>query len=492
MAEPIPFKLEDIKRAGVENVLQADIIEIELCSLKPRHYSITGTAKLSLSDGREQKIFFKRHAPGPLQGDTFATRENLLNFHLKESGYLDNIYSMAAPPLVPRLLGRITDLSSSLYILFTECIDSPCARDSYFNLSQEMQKEKDAGSSALSGLEERKIQLLQQDLGQIARFNGICNAHVNSLPEHLTGSLDDMFEMQRQYLPKRVAHYLKRAVHYAEGGGKEGKKFKQKRAQQLIQRKGIDLEKRLFDIFEFRSKISYVKRLQHGDLRLDHNFGGVFCDLEDFGYYPSQQDIVTYTSHELATPPVNQLPLLLANYLILEKKYGAKHPPATEKLPATTKVDDLEQLVDAKIGVEYFANFLVGYLSGAIEDDIIVNGARKKYSNGFLKEMLREYPGYTPDKFQKSRMRHVMELYAFLTTSPEAGLLFNQCTNRGSAMAYFFNVGKLLNDLGLAEIDHLEVLDQLSKGSQYSLFFGNGEGKKRSGTPVNYRHLQNF
>src|SRR3989338_3277717 len=181
MAEAPPFKLEDLKAAGIEENLQVSITRFEIDSLKLRHYSITGTVRLYLNNGTEQTVFFKKHTPELHQGDTFATRENLLHFHTREGTNLKLIYNgRHVPPLVPQLLGRRTEPNQALYVLFTEFVDAPCAKDDYLELSKEMQKVGDTNLSAIAVLQEKKIQLLQRDLGQIARFSGLCNTHIPS------------------------------------------------------------------------------------------------------------------------------------------------------------------------------------------------------------------------------------------------------------------------------------------------------------------------
>ena len=258
----------------------------------------------------------------------------------------------------------------------------------------------------------------------------------------------------------------------------------------LLREKGINLRERLEKIVLQRGFINSIMELQHGDCRLQHNFNGTFCDLEDFGRYPWYRDLVTYTSEEIVTPSVSELPALLAHYFVHRWAYLSPQPPVTrqnaadaafqklEEIEAGQNPERLNKLIREEIGISIFADFLVGCLAGMIEEDIIINGARKKPSREYLDRLLPHYPNYSLEKLQSSRMKHIQKLYSLLT-SPDAGYFFQHCSNQEQVMDYFFQMGQLLNDLGLTKIERLVELEPLSKGSQYRFFFAQGLDRGR-------------
>ncbi len=480
MVKPL-LDVPDLRRAGLEEKLRAVINGMSIDSSSPQRHSITGVITVKLGNDREERIFYKAFIP--LVENNRKYLRNLHNLALREEAYLDNIFEKVDPHLVPERLGSLILDPRPPFFLFLRLLEGQPALEKYIELSRRYQNGEHQEELYL----ERRA-LLLADLQQIAHFNGKCNSQKNRFSPALESFMHVAYQSYKEALPRSIEHHLKRAVHwkwggqeYAEGNRRLRNKFSSSKVLKRIRReKELDLRERLQDIFQEREALAANSslELQHGDCRLQHNFKGRFCDLEDFGYHPPYHDIVTYMSEEIAAPSVGELPSLLAYYLILEKACSSKPSRFTANELSMLEdykknngsVEPLNRLIVDKVGTPFFADFVVGYLAGIIEDDIRINGARKKLSKESLAQLLPRYPHYTVDRLHRSRMKHIEEIYT-LITSPDAAGLFQHCSNREGVISYFFHIGKLLNEVGLTRIDHLENLEKPSKSSQYSLFF---------------------
>lgn len=476
------FQLDDLKKAGVESNLEKSINDFTIDIIAQGHYSSTGQVTLRLADGAASTIFFKKGSPTVDRGDSYGKEEYLKIRHLQEGMYLNIIYRQINPSLVPRLLGRLIKEDNTW--LFMKLLEGASAQQDYAQLMAKSQNAlPEEKMKMFTEVLQQKLDFLRRDLRQIAKFNGECHIHRARFPRPIRSFLQKAHQNRRENHSKRLEYYLKRSVHYWHFGGNEMEQFSPDEVYQRIkQEKGVDLGVELSRIETFREKIKLTFKLQHGDCRVQHNFGGAFCDLEDFGYYPVQHDIVTYMSNDAAAPPVSQLPSLLAYYFLFEKAYSSKSSTLTieelEKGVDPRNPGELNRLIKKKIRRKNpFPDFVVGHFAQMLEEDIVIDGVNKKYTSDNIQNILKAYPGLTPDSFQRSKMEHVRNLYRFMT-SVEAGDLFGKCTNRKEVMAYFYHVGKLLTNLGLVNIDGLGYLEKLSKGSQYSLFFGDQHVKR--------------
>lgn len=473
------FDIHDLKKAGLEEKLGKSMEGMHIGTSCPQRHSITGEVIVQLEGGGEEKVFYKAFVPLVEQTESYL--RNLQGFFLREGMYLDHIFELGSG-LVPERLGRLALDQKPPFFLFIRFLDGQTALEKYIELDCQSRN----GEPKKEKHREREGALqtaLLVDLKQIARFNGICNLKKDQFSSTLEGFMHQTYLSYQEALPRSIEHHLKRAVHwkwggeeYAKGQRRPSYRFNSSKVLKRIRReRGFDLRERLQDVFQEREAIAANSslELQHGDCRLQHNFNGVFCDLEDFGYFPPYHDIVTYTSEEIAAPSVGELPALLAYYLIHEKAYSSAPSIFTpEELDevGNYNAEYINKLIVERVGTPVFADFVVGYLAGIIEDDIRINGARKKLSKESLAQLLPRYPHYTVDKLHRSRMKHIEEIYT-LITSPEATGLFQYCSNRKGVISYFFHIGKLLNEVGLTKIDHLENLEKPSKSSQYSLFF---------------------
>lgn len=492
MGKKTLFGADDLRKAGVAESLEREIIGSHISRQERQRHSITGISTLQLDEGTKD-IFFKCHFG---KGKDPKEIAYLQNFHLRDGTYLRIIGEEIRPSLVPHLFGSLANDNEQTFFLFMEYLGEEHAYKKYLSLAAELQTAERSGESdekQARNLEERKLELLGEDLRHIARFNGLCNRHQDIFPAYMQGYMKQIHESQISNLPHYISTYLKRAVHYRLWGGKEfkkekpgGKRFKSEKVRKRIQRElGIDLEERLRELFEFRQAFKYVPELAHGDCRLQHNFNGTFCDLDYFGYHPPYYDVAKYFSEEIATLPVSKLPSLLAYYLLYKRAYSEEDEKESGRMfEQLKKIKDegseLEKMISERVGIREFADFVLGYLMETIEDNIIVNGSRKKFSPEELKCLLPKYPGYTYERLQKSRMDATQRYYHFIT-SVEAGPLFQNCSYPQKVAGWFFQMGKLLNDLSETAIDRLSYLEKIESGSQYTRFFTNGNGKNSNG-----------
>ena len=493
------LNIETIKRSGLEETLKKEIVDFKLLQSDSQHNSLTGIILLTFSDGDDRKIFFKNHFRQPTKDD--PSGENLFSYHHREGTYLDGIHKINST-LVPELYGTLQDHSKNHYLLFTEHLDGPTSLDKHQEFSRRILSTND-NSEKLEIMAE-KLTSLRMDLRQIAKFVGLCHANRNNFPNYLDGLMRGNYERRQVGQIMRLAHYLRRTVHFNEMGGREyflnnkdkirrRKLFEEGKVEKYIrQKKGVHHVYAIKEIFSYRksvypeiSELQIKKKriaLQHGDCRLYHNFNGSFCDVEDFGYYPWHHDVVSFTSEEVVRPPVSELPGLLAYYLVFMNAYSSKSNVFTiqeleqiQELKEVSAHQELERKLSTKIKRDTFSDFVVGYLAGVFEDDIYINGVRKKYTRRKLQKLADQYPGHTVESLQDSKLSHVGDIYNFLT-SVEAGDLFSHCNNRDQVVNYFFHWGNLLEKLGLIEVNDLGRLEKLSRDDhQWMIYFNHNK-----------------
>ena len=173
---------------------------------------------------------------------------------------------------------------------------------------------------------------------------------------------------------------------------------------------------------------------------------------------------------------MNELPGLLAHYLVFMTAYGSKSNIYTiQELEKISGHHDLERKLFGKISQDTFSDFTFGYFAGILEDDILINGVRKKYSRKRLQGLADQYPGHTVESLQHSKLSHINDVYDFLT-SMEAGALFFNCSNRKDVASYFLKWGRLIEDLDILKFNDLGRLDNLSgEDLQWNIYFGNND-----------------
>jgi len=479
MIDNLPFTLEDILTTKIEENLKSKVMGMEFKEIHDQHHSITGVVTVELESGDKKDIFFKKHTPVP--SETSSSTEPPVLLHRREGSVLHILYHNINRTIAPRLLGRITRINEGDFLLLTEYLGENSAKKRFLGIDRKIQT---SSEEERPELERQKLISLREDVRLIAKFNGLCRAHENQIPPYFhtfSGTAEEAYREKQRLRKLRTFNYLLRSIHYKELGGREfqesdgekGRFFDANKVDQYLvhirKSKKVDLPEKLKEIFRLQEAIKTKIRPQIGDCRLDHNIDGKFCDLEDFGYYDWCQDIVTYTSEEIAAPPVNELPGLLAYYLVYERAYGSKsHDYQLRELKELDGEDphDIKRLLSQRVSTTDFADFVIGYLSGVlIENDIILDGVRKKYSPERLQEM---HPGRSLEEIHRAKMEHVEKLYDSFTQSFGEPEILSYCSNGREVKQYFFHLGKLLQDLGLVKIENLNVL---SDGSQWDLFF---------------------
>ena len=460
--------LDQLKRSGLEETLGRAIVNFKLKGLQHQHYSKTFIASLSFEDDSEMDIFCKKHKG--------STNRELFRYHMREVSLLSVIHGINQT-LVPKLFGRISNLDDGELYLFSERLFPPPDSIKYINLERKFLHRKDEDYA------EQKLQFLRDDFRNIAKFNGNCHAQKRQFPPYLQKLLGEVASRRESEKPDKLAHYLRRAVHfkflkgaeYFFNNARSGRPFDEKRTERYIKnKKKLNLVERLERIVDLRGKIQTKTRFQHGDCRPHHNYSGTWCDIEDFGFYREEHDIVTYSNEEICRPYVGDLPGLIAYYMAVERAYSSKSKDFTihelNNLEQTNP-QSIKELIRGRISVQSHANMLAGYLAESLENDIHIHGVRKKYSLKELDKLVGGYPGYGPKKLHSSRLRHIEEIYNF-ATSPQAGILFANCANRHSVIGFFYETGRLLNDLGLTKISGLGHLERLTKKiSQWDFYF---------------------
>jgi hypothetical protein len=467
-AQKTLLTLDQLRRSGLEQSLNREVVDFKLKKLQAQHYSMTFIADLIFKGGYSKEIFCKKHRGTDLQ--------ELVKYNMREAAILDVVHSINQT-LVPRLFGRISDLSVGELYLFSEKLIAPSDSTKYIRLEKKFMHKKDQNYA------EQKLQCLRDDFRAIAKFNGNCQVNRNKFPAYLVKLLREVHKRRELEMPDKLAHYLRRAVHFKflRGkqhiftGGTSGWAFDERRADRFVKnRKKVNLVERLQKVLYLRSQIDTKTKLQHGDCRPHHNYNGTWCDVEDFGFYKQEHDIVTYSNEEICRPYVGDLPSLIAYYMAVERAYSSKSREFTmaelNNLEETNP-HSIKEMIRGRIPVQKHANAIASYLAGSIKNDIHIHGVRKKYSLKELDKLVGGYPGYGPKTLHNSRMKHIEEIFDF-ATSPQAGILFGNCSNRNETIGFFYETGKLLEDLGLIKVNGLGHLEKLSKKiSQWDFYF---------------------
>lgn len=201
------FGIEDLRKAGIEESLESKIVSCHINESILQRHSLTGYATLELEKGTEKKIFFKRHIAKKKDS---AEIECLRNFHLREGTYLDVINEEIVnrekeinSPLVPRLLGRLTDNNNLIFYLFADFLGEVSAEQKYLSLAGELRRAEEEGNQQKIGLlREQKLSLLRDDLKAIARFDGLCNSHELEFPSYLEKHMREVHQTQLEKLPQ--------------------------------------------------------------------------------------------------------------------------------------------------------------------------------------------------------------------------------------------------------------------------------------------------
>ena len=486
MSNEIPFTIEHLRKySGIEQSVGGTIDEMRSIRVNNEHHSITGVIELILQSKENEELFFKKHTQAPTEKATSS--DDITMLHNREGLVHNIIYNQINRNLVPKLMGRITNPRYDCYVLFTEFIKGPTAEDRFRQLEAEI---SNSSNGKKQELEEERLRLIRTGFKHIARFNGLCHSYRKRFPilSGLGWDQESVYKKTNNGKKARVINYLLRSVHFRRFGGDvfqendgeygelfddKNKAHREKVLSYIDKEYGINLITEVDELFKIEEIFKTEVRYQHGDSRPHHHVYDpsrdkyIICDLEDFSPNKRHSDIVTYTGPEYSQPPMEEIPSLLAYYLLLsiawEEKSRKVRVKEVEKIDETDP-RDIQKLLGQKVPVGDFADFTVGFLAYTLQQDVILDGIRKKYSE----KLLRRYcPGLTINEIHELRPKHIQESYQGLTSIGDINV-FDSCSTPNEAREYFFRFGKLLEKLELAEIDNLGVLE---KGSQWSLYF---------------------
>ncbi len=494
MQQAQELSLQEVRESGLEESLKEEVLTVSPGWFRTLSHSAVGVAELKLKSGKIREVFYKRHISIP--SETSGSTDPLEVLNSRESVMLNIIYNNINQNLVPRYLGSLGRREEQQFLIITDRLNGKSAQD--LLLEVDARKRRAQNDEERAVLDKEQLSLLQEGFRHIAKFNGYCRAYRGQLFSGLhefIGGANEAFEQKSALREMRLRRYLLRIIHFKEMGGREhqendgqaGELFDEEVVLSYVQQsRGIDVRESLHGICEAERKL-FPKaghiRLQHGDCRIQHDYSGRFCDLEDFGYYTWVHDLVAYTSERVAAPPLQEVPNLLALYYLHEQAYGATKPGEDNRKPRkgggnSRKIRMLEgsdpsqalQHFSQLKGVtkKDFADFVAGYLAGVLVDnDLIIDGVRKKHSRQLLHEM---EPGISFEEIHQQSPRHIQEIYGFLS-SGQAGMVLGNCTERKAVADYFFRLGDLLSErLRLVEIPGLDNLDRLRSASQWDYF----------------------
>jgi len=480
MAEEL-ITLADLIESGTLSNLDIDPSSVSSCEIKQcqaNHHSHTGLLNLEFIDDLREplSIFFKKSS---VKEPTSCSTEDLAKLNRLEA-FVSHLFGRLKSGFVPQFYGAITQPEHDRYLLFLEYVLKTSAVSEYAQLARRL-----SNATITEEIYQReKEQLLWRDFSQIARFNGFCRANSRKITRAASGFFKRSYNYKREVQEERILKYLLYDVYFSSMGGREfwetdgqkGKSFDQEQVLKYIQQtKKLNLREKFDHIIALRRKIKFQSRLQMGDCQLHHNLGGTFCDLQDFGEYNQTYDLANYSGEELASPEISKLPLFLAWYFLNEQAISSKSKSVNlEEVEELTQEDEnqIRKLREKFIhGTrDPFADFTVSYFVELIEDDIIKNGVRKKYTKTQMDAMTKHYPRNTfpLDKLLQTRVDHLSKIYQFLT--PESGVpsFFGKCQEPDAPRKYLHCLGSTLEKLGLIEVPNLE---SLATGTNYELFF---------------------
>jgi hypothetical protein len=476
-----PISLDEIRESGIEHNVGYNIRDFRVISIKDQHHSTVGKIELIPESeidttSKITKVSFKIHTTVPRE-DSRSTEPYEILHRREEANLIALTRTPSTRPMVPKYLGRITRREDERYVFFTEDLGEISAREEFQSLEDRLRGGRNKRAKTI--VEGTKRNMLRERAKNIAKFNGRCHAHRTQIIGNFHGFIEEPLDAcinKRKLQEKRFVKYAAIVDHYwnvRKRGKSQEKLDTDEKIEEYIEvmnnkRFGFDFKAKVRDIFEKlyvalgittdpRSRI----RLQFGDCRLQHDFNGRFCDLEDFGYYPWYQDLMTYTSAEISIPRINDIPRFIVDYLLYNKAYSSKSGTHTisdiEERGKLKHQRETEKLLSESFDREEIADFSMGYITGLlIENCLIQDGINKKYSRRLLRHF---YPGLHINEIHTMKMERTKAIYHnIISESGGFRLPLVYCSNRRLMKECLYEIGNIMREISPTEIPGLDKL----------------------------------